>query len=686
MLARSMLNVYVPRAERRELYRKKVPGIMNRLRAAELIARKIGLMKNSFYSFSSGSLIREYRRNLAMMKLLSHTLFELEKEDWIKVYPDRVYYVAEQQISVAGATEKHRIFDLIASTVKEVASTFEETFIRRSPQDIMESCRSVFREVGDLREAEVIEGGRERTWRERIDWSPITRRAAKDIAASGYLYDANKKVFERDAIGFVVRSGDAETDRAREMEAHEFDQYTGIHVRMAKERSGPELKSIFSLKSADRSTLFPGVEEFRFLEEAAEVFKLGEGEEQTYLERIKRFGPGEIGNAEAVFLHKFLSLVRLEFRDRLRKVNIESLPDFTQRQLLAQVRESLPEIFDEFLKQPDIKDFLVFLRQKNPEEVDGLEASFRVGVSKIAGGFFVRIIDDLVAQMIEAQPYDINYVISDLHLQDYPHRDTYEILRLIHAVVATGGTLIINGDFMDTWRAGNLSSIMANNKIIFDALRKVKRIIVIKGNHDRWLSAFAGHKVFENVSVVDRFYTQGLHIEHGNFYDKYNSEESKIGKFATRLVTGLERNEIIGPQLLTWVEYVGKRVLPKGYWKKQKVKRVFKGIKDVYKNRDPNGNVYSPENPLDVVFGHYHFPGLFNAYDQINEMIQADPQLSGKVRFFLTDSWYNSEGYAGLVTVFAKKKKGSGQLLTTSYLWEFIDAMKILSLYGTWKF
>ncbi len=570
MLARRMLEVYEPsRARRNALYREKVPGIMARLQAAELIARRIGLINRDVFSFSSGIFIREYRRNLAIMKLISHALYELEMGEWIKVSPDKIYYLDRKAVQTTSYTQKNIIFDVIAETVKEIATTFDEAkFSRKSAQEIETACRDIFQRTSDLGRAAKHEGKRMRTFRERHDFSPITKRAAMDIAASGFFYVENKKVFERSAVQHMIISGDRAVDEARRIEAMEFDQYLNNEVAASKEFSGAELRGEFTLGPADRAPLFPREVDEETMNETREVFRALEC-------------------------------------------------------------------------------------AKEPE-----------------------------------RPYDLTFIISDLHLQDYVHRDLYELLRLIHVVVSTGGTLIINGDFLDTWRANSLPLIIKNNKILFDALRKVKRVVLIKGNHDGWLELFNGQKVLgENVSVVDRLWMKDLHIEHGNDFDRFNSEISWLGRLATQAVNVVERNEFVGPQALTWIEYVGKRFTPDGRWAAQKVDRVFRGIKEVYKRRDPKGDIYTAESPLNIVFGHYHFPGLYNAYEKINKMIESDQELKGRVRFFLTDSWYNSEGYAGQVTVFAKKKeRQTGQLLTSTFIWDYIDAKKILTLYGAWKF
>jgi UDP-2,3-diacylglucosamine pyrophosphatase LpxH len=690
MLARRMLEVYEPsRAKRNELYRQKVPGIMARLQAAELIARRIGLINRDVFSFSSGIFIREYRRNLAVMKLISHALYELEMDGWIKVTPTKIYYLDNKLVETVRGVEKQKIFHVIAETVKEIETIFNEgEFSNKSASSIEHDCGSLFVRTNDLGRAERFEEKRRKDFWERHDYSPLTKRAAMDIAASGYFYTENKKVFERPAVSFAPVSGDTTTDFLRSVEALQFDQYISTEVARAKEISGRELREEFSLGVADRSTLFPGTEEYDFLREVGRAFKLTPEEERDYIEQMSKFSPGEVGKAESMFLHKFLSAVKLEFMTALSSLHIETLPEVAQREFLSQVKEAFPEILDEFVGTLGAHDFLLFLKQKHQDLVKDYEGSFRAGVTRTAGRFFERIVLDIIKKLEASQPYDVTYVISDLHLQDYVHRDVYELLRLIHVVVSTGGTLVINGDFLDTWRASNLALIIKNNKLLIDALRKVKRVVIIKGNHDGWLELFKGQKLFgDNISVVDRLWMRNLHIEHGNDFDKFNSEVSWIGRLATRVVDKLQKNEFVGPQFLTWIEYVGKRLLPDSKWTQQKVDRVLKGIQEVHSKRDPDGEIYSKDDPLNIVFGHYHFPGLFHAYDKINERIDSDERLKGKVRFFLTDSWYESEGYAGQVTVFAKSRRSpAGQMLTKTFIWDYIDAKKILTLYGAWKF
>jgi UDP-2,3-diacylglucosamine pyrophosphatase LpxH len=581
MLQRAMLRAYVPKAEVKALFRAKVPGIMARLQAAESIARNIKLIRKSFYSISGGALVREYRKNLVIMKLISHALFRLEKEGLIKVYPNKIYYIPQKFIEGRDGEESINVFDTIAVTVEQVVRIFEGELVKKGAQEIREMCKPIFVPVKNLNEAEKLESERGRSLEEIVDWSPLTKLAAKDIAAGGYLYDMNKEVFEKRAVDLLTPSVYGRIDTTARKVASELDRYLDDQIQAAKECSGRDLWHFFSLGGADRLPLFSELREPDSLASVADLSELPASEAGQYLEAISEYS-----------------------------------------------RES----------------------------------------TKVAPTF------------------DMTYIISDLHLQDYPHRDTFELLRLIQTVVVTEGTLVINGDFIDDWRAKSLDSIIANNKLIFDALRKVKRLVIVKGNHDSLFESFSGQRLFsENISVVDRFYDSaaGIHIEHGNFYDKFNSEASWIGKMATKAVNGIERNKTVGPQSLAWLEWFGRKFRSNDAWKRSKVNRVFKGIKDVYEHRDPDGTIFSREKPLNIVFGHYHFPGLFDAYGEINKMIENDPELSGKVRFFLTDSWYNSEGYAGQVAVFARKRgPGRKNLLATTFLWEYITARKIMTLYG----
>jgi len=687
MLARRMLELYLEAPRRKALYAKKIPGIKARLQAAEHIAKSIGLIRNDVFGVRSGFFVLEYRRNLAIMKLISHALYELEMDGWIKVFPGKIYYIDKKSVPQTPLTENHKIFNVIASTVKDVATTFEGDFANIDASEIKKRCWMYFRKVNDLKRAEKYERERVKTFWERHDISPLTTGAAKDITASGYFYNETKKVFDKSAESFVIPTGNSEMDKLKKLEALEFDQYIGTHMQMAKEKPGEYLRQQFSLGKADRSTFFPGNKEFDFLKAVDQVFDLDKEE----LEVISRFVPGEITQKDAVFLHKFLALIDLGFREALAKTRVDSMPEWVQDGLLREAKASLPELFNKFSKFSKSSgtfghdDFLSFLKNEDPKFVSEQEDEFKQNIGRIAKEFFAGLINGITKKLEDSQPYDITYVISDIHLQDYVHRDIYELLRLIDVVVATGGNLVINGDFLDTWRASNLALILRENKLIFDALRKVKKITIVKGNHDGWLELFNGEKVLsDNISVVDRLYNDGIHIEHGNDMDRFNSTASWIGEVATKAVNKIERNKLLGQQLLTWIEYFSRLLLPKEMWKNQKQERLVKGVAKIVGYRDPSGQTFSPTDPLDVTIGHFHSAGLFESYQKVLKGL--DERFHGKVRFFLTDSWYNSEGYAGQVTIFAKKKAGTGQRMAKTIVWNYIDAKKILTLYGSWEF
>jgi UDP-2,3-diacylglucosamine pyrophosphatase LpxH len=694
MLARSLIKLYAPRAEIKALYRDKLPGIISRLRAAELIARNIGLIKKDVFSFTSGLFIWEYRRNLSAMKLISHALVKLERDGWIKVFPSKIYYVEEKAVTGTDYTERHRVFEALSETIKEIATMSEGQFASVSAQKIQELCKDIFKPVADLSLANKYERERKKPFFERHDFSPITKGAAMDIAASGYFYERNKEAFDKPASSFVIRTGDQFVDSQREIEAGRFDQYTENHVRNARELSGQKLREDLSLERADVSTLFPGDKKAKFFADIDRLFAPDGRDRTEYLKFISSFLPKENPAALEKVLDLLIDVCKSKFIQKLSGQNLDLLTSEELSDILARAKVDLAEIMGAFMEGETAKKIPVYLQYLAKEGKDGaiakhLELLLKRGIEGVGQEIYGPLFEGILPKTGEPSEYDITYVISDLHLQDFVHRDIYELLRLIHMVVKTEGTLVINGDFLDSWRAKNLVLIIKHNKLLFDSLRKLKRLVIIKGNHDGWLELFRGQKVFgENISVVERLWMPGLHIEHGNAYDVYNSKTSRIGEAVTKVFNKFEENKTIGPQLLAWVEYLGKRFQSKRMWTQSKVGRVISGIEQVYSLRDPDGATYSEANPLRVVFGHFHFPGLDEAYRKImTELTKEGSKLAGKVKFFLTDSWYNSEGYAGEVVMFAKKKtEGTEQVITKTMIWDYIDGKSILTLYGPGRF
>lgn len=700
-----MLEVYTTGAERRDLYRKKVPGIMARLQAAELIAKRTGLIKDNFFSISSGLFSWQYRRNLVIMKIISHALFRLEYDGWLKVYPDRVYIVAKK-----GPKEEHNIFGVISEVASQISDVMGDN-VKKTAEQIRDKCgcydlrkkdgalanlpskdcTDIFFLLDHLSGASLAQKAMGSEFASLFDFSPITKAAAKDIVASSFLFERNKEVFEKSAAEMVITGGNPAKNRTRLNEAARFDRYLSEQINRAKAISASDLNAEFSLGPADASPLFKGDEFKTFLNDARKIFDPDAADRASYVasleNRIDPDGKGRQYFDDAkTFLDEFLVVCEMTMLNALndRKSEIEGLSPLQKKQMHARIKVAIADVMAEFLSAPVSDKLSVYFKSKH-DSMTSAEKFFKYyldsTIAEAASSAVSLILDPFIRRGDISQPYDITYIISDLHLQDYPHRDTFELLRLLHTVVATGGTLIINGDFLDTWRAKNLESVYMSNKTIFDALRMVKRVIIIRGNHDEWLGDISGKRVLsENVSVKGYFWDRQIDVEHGNSSDKFNSQYLWIGRLATKLVNKVETNPVIGPQILTWIEYFAKRIAPEWYWKKQKIERLVNGAIKTFSARNEKGSDYSTQRPLYQVKGHYHSAMLFESFDEVRKRIRQ--ALGGRSILLQTDSWFGNEGFAGVVVAFAKKKdKGTGNLMATSFIWEYPKIKEIITNY-----
>lgn len=117
------------------------------------------------------------------------------------------------------------------------------------------------------------------------------------------------------------------------------------------------------------------------------------------------------------------------------------------------------------------------------------------------------------------------YVISDVHLSGEKEAGMdpgkyQQLLDFLDAVAREGRTLVINGDFIEL----NLekSELFNHLRTVYAKLRKIKRVIYLRGNHDEVLASFVG-KRWKNITFLDsmsiRFDNEIVHIEHGHKSD-----------------------------------------------------------------------------------------------------------------------------------------------------------------------
>ncbi|MFC2091207.1 glucosamine-6-phosphate deaminase [Elusimicrobiota bacterium] len=117
-------------------------------------------------------------------------------------------------------------------------------------------------------------------------------------------------------------------------------------------------------------------------------------------------------------------------------------------------------------------------------------------------------------------------VISDTHMSDKQEGDEFgqekeqNMIHILDKVIDDRSALIINGDLMNYWIVNDLDKLKAYGAL-FEKLRQVRKIVYIRGNHDRdiTLDALADSLGdFPNMSIVDNYQDElnQLYVEHGH--------------------------------------------------------------------------------------------------------------------------------------------------------------------------
>lgn len=282
---------------------------------------------------------------------------------------------------------------------------------------------------------------------------------------------------------------------------------------------------------------------------------------------------------------------------------------------------------------------------------------------------------------------DLTFIISDVHLREFHHENTDEILRFIYMVKRLNGRLIINGDFFDVWRAGALERTWLNNTRIINALTKLKEVIFIAGNHDEFLSKLAKRggilanprfKVVESYSIPER----QIKIFHGHQFDKINRPGSRIGRLGTKIITKMEFPRLrrffgflnkltsgafsslakffdifFGPDLSRRLELLLHLILPTSYVIRRRVQNILEWLRaEVEIAEVVEGMKASEEKPLVFIIGHLHHEGFAFLGEKIREAVKKE--FGGKVCLIITDAWGGKKGYIGDYVLLWSKNEG----------------------------
>lgn len=189
-------------------------------------------------------------------------------------------------------------------------------------------------------------------------------------------------------------------------------------------------------------------------------------------------------------------------------------------------------------------------------------------------------------------------IVSDTHL-GCKFNNKVEFLSLLKT--EKFDRLIINGDFVDGWR------IMRNGPKYLDtvdlkifkkilSIAKHKEVIIIKGNHDDFMSEFVDSSI-GNITICDFFIEDGVLFIHGDCFDAFtvlgNGLLAKIGDIGYNLLLHLN-----------WIFKLKKYSLSKMI--KQRVKKVTTFIG---KFEEAACFMAYEKNCHTVVCGHIHTTG-----------------------------------------------------------------------------
>jgi UDP-2,3-diacylglucosamine pyrophosphatase LpxH len=285
---------------------------------------------------------------------------------------------------------------------------------------------------------------------------------------------------------------------------------------------------------------------------------------------------------------------------------------------------------------------------------------------------------------------DYTFAISDVHLREYHHENSDELLRLIWMVKRLNGRLIINGDFFDVWRAKGLDRAWVNNSRIVNALTKLREVVLVAGNHDEFLAKLAkrgGYFLSPNIKVVNEYRYPGpaghLRFLHGHQFDRFNRPGAVIGRWVTRLVTSMEMSRLrrvlealnsvtrgafsslvnilyslAGPNLSARLLLIPKLIMPTSYLINRRLESIMDWLKaEVNKENSKGGVEFSQTDPFNIFVGHLHYEGI--SFFSAKVRAAVEKEFNGKVRLVITDSWDGVGEYVGdYICITDEKKEG----------------------------
>jgi UDP-2,3-diacylglucosamine pyrophosphatase LpxH len=170
----------------------------------------------------------------------------------------------------------------------------------------------------------------------------------------------------------------------------------------------------------------------------------------------------------------------------------------------------------------------------------------------------------------------VYYVISDLHLGDGSHSDTFlgkdrHLTRFLEHVRNEGATLIIAGDVIDFAQSRNFSRILSVHGSLFRAMADLAaedRFYYVYGNHDFDMRLYRNILRFPVVATV--LIGDQMRIDHGHQYDTLIDGDLRTSDLRTR------RHHVFEHIMRTWVR------LPLGHFYTKTARLTFWAAYRVY--------------------------------------------------------------------------------------------------------
>ncbi|MFC1853312.1 metallophosphoesterase [candidate division CSSED10-310 bacterium] len=230
------------------------------------------------------------------------------------------------------------------------------------------------------------------------------------------------------------------------------------------------------------------------------------------------------------------------------------------------------------------------------------------------------------------------FIISDLHLGSGSKFDRFnkaaKLVRLLKVIEKLNATLIINGDFFDFWQATPKNVFIKYREILWELIR-IKRVILIVGNHDSWLENF-NHQRFlmPNISVMPSYHDPGnnIYIEHGHRGDPINS--SALGEILARIVMTTEK--IIRLHFAEKLENFVRMIIPEKFWYQQQVSAYVGRMAEIYYDELKLEPKEGKLMPLRIIFGHIHY---INYLETIKKIQLECLEILPEVEFISSGHW-----------------------------------------------